>query len=287
MLALMYAIHIALYIHTDYQLMAIAIDETASYNKRVEAIDELYSYQLYVRIAHGNLVTLSEDRDLSTKVTELVLGTYSYAELVEMLCSPSKTKKFHPIFSLGLIESFNTIDHAEVRPFEPYVRSLIANDPQHRGEAMRYLQRFGCLKPDDGIWFHIYLLFGTYEERCAAVISLDEAGYKNHLLMSSAIALLPLTEHGGEKMDLLGSLTAYGPLAINAMPYAMDMLYNQPAGVQVSAIWLLKALEHHSIRAVPKLLALSLAYPKQNAGQQAYLASVSIIQSWLSHVLCG
>lgn len=266
---------------TGYQLMAVAIDETASYNKRFEAIDELYSYPFYVRSCHPQLVTLSEDRDLSTKVTELVLGTYSYAELVEMLCSSSKTKKFHPIFSLGLIESFNTIDHAEVRPFEPYVRSLIANDPQHRGEAMLYLQRFGCLRPDDAIWFHIYLLFGNYEERCAAVISLHAARYRNHLLMSSAIALLPLPERGGEKMDLLEGLKHYGVLAKNALPSARKLLYDGQPGVQTDAIWLLKALEHHSIGAVPRLVALSLAFPKQNAGQQAYLASVSIIKSWI------
>jgi len=113
------------------------------------------------------------------------------------------------------------------------------------------------------------------------------AGYRNHFLMTSAIALLPLPERGGEKMDLLGCLESYGVLAKKAMPYAITSIYNESEGVQVSAIWLLRAFEHHSIRAVPKLLALSLAKPREYSGQEAYKASVSIIRSWISYVLHG
>jgi len=87
------------------------------------------------------------------------------------------------------------------------------------------------------------------------------------------------------KNGFLGCLESYGVLAKKAMPYAIKSIYNESEGVQVSAIWLLRAFKHHSIRAVPKLLALSLAKPREYPGQEAYEASVSIIRSWISYVL--
>ena len=135
---------------------------------------------------------------------------------------------------------------------------------------------------------HIFrTLLGTFDERCAAVVSLHEARYRNHLIVSSAIALLPLADHAGDKLNLLGCLRGYGVLAKNALPSARKLLYDGHEGVQTSAIWMLQALEHHSIRAVPELVKLSLVFPRNYPEQQARKAYIAIIKSWISYVQRG
>lgn len=287
MFTILYAIYLATYFHTGYLLMAVAIDATADESMRTEAIVKLEFYPFYVRMCYPNLVTLTEDRSVSWHLSWLVLYTYSHAEIVDMLCSSSKTKKFHTIFSVDIIAYYNKIDQKYATPFEPFVRERIANDSQHRGEAMTLLEKIGCLKPVDGILFHVYLLFGSFHERCAGVVSLHKAGYRNHLLVSSAITLLPLAEHAGDKMDLLDCLSDYGMLAKNALPSARKLLHDGHEGVRTDAVWLLQALGHHAIRAVPELVELSLVLPRNYPEQQARNAYLSIIKSWISYVQRG